>query len=108
MEPWPLQKLNYEPIDSVINDWVEQNGLTLMKAYKDDDVRSVYISNSTGSRRVQIWIDPIEDDRTTINVWEMPQRMSDNMPPIRIPTHKQNVRIALDEALQIANGSLAN
>ena|SRR5260221_7078799 len=108
METWHPKKLNFEPIDRIIDDWVQHNKLNLMKEYKDCDVRSVDLTDSTGSRRVQIWIDPVEDDRTTINVWKIPRRSRDNKPPTRIPANKENLRSALDEAVEMANDWLTD
>jgi len=89
METFPVQKLCFEPIDGIVNDWVDQYGLTLIKEYKGVEVRSVYLTDSTASRRVQIWIDPLEDSRSAINVWEIARHRRDDRPPTLIPANKE-------------------
>lgn len=59
---------SYETIDEIIEKWVIENNLFLLKFYKEDEVRSVdYLSQS--GEKFQIWIDPPIDKMVTFHVW---------------------------------------
>ena len=62
--------MNYQIIDDVLDAWAKLHNLKVIKLYKDMQVRSVNIVDSTGAK-YQIWIDPIEGKHEIkINYWD--------------------------------------
>jgi hypothetical protein len=107
MSVYPVVKENFTPIDPIIDEWVKRNRLFLFKEYRECAVRSVELCDRMGSRRVQIWIDPVKDGTTTVNVWEIRPRYREVSRGTKLVTGPEGLAKALDEALELASTLLS-
>jgi hypothetical protein len=83
--------MSYADIDPMINIWISQNNLFLVKSYQDYDVRSVELVDSKGTR-YQIWIEE-PGKNIKICAWDFKKRK------IEIIANKSDLLEKLDKAL---------
>lgn len=62
--------MNFDIIDNDFEKWAKLHHLSVVKLYKDMDVRSVNFVDSKG-QKYQLWIDPVESKKKIIiNYWD--------------------------------------
>jgi len=85
--------VTYVAIDPILQRWARRHGLSISTEYKDEEVRSVELTDQTG-RRYQIWVDP-PDERGTIafHAWDYHKQRSDAKASIRdLESHLDSLR----------------
>jgi hypothetical protein len=66
--------MSYERIDDKLSAWVATRSLLLNKSSKDEEVRSIEVTDHRG-RRYQMWIDqPSDDGVVRVNAWDHRKR----------------------------------
>src|SRR5687767_12331329 len=109
MRLYPLTKRNYELIDPIIQRWVSINSLQLYKECKDVEIRSVLFCDDGGNVRFQLWIDPLEDDRSiSISVLEVKKFIWERKAtkPINFAASIETLEQTLNDALAIVRARL--
>ena len=62
--------MKYAKIDLVLNKWASQKNLPVAHLHRDDEIRSIIITDKKGSR-YQLWIDETDyDNKCSINIWD--------------------------------------
>jgi hypothetical protein len=65
--------MSYATIDPIINIWILQNKLVLLKSYQDCEVRSVELVDKKGER-YQIWVEEPQENNIRICAWDFKKR----------------------------------
>jgi hypothetical protein len=88
--------MNYAAIDPILNRWAQKQGLTILTAYRDEEVRSIELVDKKG-RRYQVWIDPPDaTGTTTVHAWDYKkQRMDDAVRPTDLEACLDKVHAAV-------------
>ncbi len=69
--------MTYAAIDSILQGWSRKHGLSISTEYKDEEVRSVELTDQKG-RRYQIWIDlPDERGSVAVHAWDYRKQRTD-------------------------------
>ncbi len=85
--------MTYAAIDSILQRWSRRHGLSIATDYKDDDVRSVELTDQKG-RRYQIWIDPPDEEGSVVvHAWDYRKQRTDTMANVGdLENHLDSVR----------------
>ncbi len=65
--------MSYATIDPIINIWISNNKLFLLKTYQDCEVRSVELVDMKGER-YQIWVEEPQGGNIKICAWDFKKR----------------------------------
>jgi hypothetical protein len=76
--------MNYASIDSTIRNFARKHSLLISTVYKDAEVRSIEMVNSSG-KRCQIWIDPPNSGGGVgVHAWDYKKMRKDNIVPASV------------------------
>ncbi len=81
----------FQNIDAQLYSWADRNNLQIQTLYRDEEVRSIELTNSKGTRG-QIWVE-INQDKIKVHAWDFGKNR------LAIPATLTNVASALDAAL---------
>jgi len=66
--------MSFEPVDRVLEGWLQAHGVRLYKEFTGEPVRSFDVVSPAGDK-VQIWIDPVSDQGDVqVHVWDYRRR----------------------------------
>jgi len=69
--------MSIEPVDRILERWLQTHGVRLNKEFKGEPVRSFDVVSPAGGK-VQIWIDPVSDQGDVqVHVWDYRRRRRD-------------------------------